>query len=343
MSGSESNNNIIIRFEVQIPQSAASQAPILIQGAEAAKSSSAGPAASSSPTSPQPIAGREAAQVKTESPAMPAAQAAPIAATPLAAMAPSIPTTASFAVDQPTNPAKVDPAGNICVTASNDFCPDGHEPTAVFIKVMEPGDPIPASPPTGTPPVGATPAIITSPGTWHHLQVGGAKSLPPGTGVVLPWNQIVIWREFSCEPGVWFIEVLNRQGESSTGTNCTFSVAPTFETVAESWIVPISGFAGEGLEVFNRAFDLLRDTSAAHGCLSWMSEGDGVRQPRAELVGHSCRGAIEFRLLHAGRRVSYVIPRSQWNPVGMNSFRLHSRTGIPGQASIPTAVAILPG
>jgi hypothetical protein len=338
MSGSDSNNNIIIRFEIQIPQNAAAQAPILIQSADAARTSPASPSAGTSPTPPKAMSGGETAQARTASQALVAAQAAPVGATPSAALAPSSPTTTLFAVNQPTNPAKVDPSGNICVTASNDFCPDGHEPTAVFIKVMAPGDEIP-----GSPPVGSTPAIITSPGTWHHLQVGGASSLPPGTGVVLPWNQVVIWREFACEPGVWFIEVLNRQGESSTGTNCTFSVAPTFETVAESWIVPISGFAGEGLEVFNRAFDLQRDTSVAHGCLSWMSEGDGVRQPRAELVGHSCRGAIEFRLLHAGRRVSYVIPRSQWNPVGMNSFRLHSRMGIPGQASIPTAVAILPG
>ena len=55
--------------------------------------------------------------------------------------------------------------------------------------------------------------------------------------------------------------------------------------------------------------------------MAWAGGGDGVRQPRAELVGRACGcEPLELRLSYGGRTLRYRVQRAGFNPLGINQF-----------------------
>lgn len=313
MSDPSDPNNIVIRFEIQVPTRSGQLPAISVN----------------EPTSPH--------QALTD----PVQQ---LAAPEQKAPAPGT-TTSFYGIDNPPNPARVQSgdgaSGSICVSASNDFCPDLHKPTQVFILVQQPGVDIPS-----TPPGGASPATITAPGQWQHLGVAGARCLPPATAAILPWNHIIIWREYECAIGTWLIEILARQGVCAASTDCaywTIAARSIFDTVAHAWTLFAHGFRGERLEVFNGVSQLVRLGVAEPGQFCWLLDGDGRAQPRIALVGHSSGPEpFELSLEHEGRRIVYKLPREEWNPIGINRFRLHTVFAARGQFEIPPTLEIAP-
>lgn len=258
----------------------------------------------------------------------------------------------------PPDPALVKVAGS---GTSGSICASGSDPasasagicTEVYLLVQQPNTPISSSPPPG--------AVMTIPetdGSWEYNGVPGASCAWLGTGVLLPENQLVVWKRWSNLPD-YAISARSFHGQCSPRTNCdpiaevarrsvgAMAVAvPSREivdTVPAAWDVKVQGFEGEGVTPFNGSWNLIQFRHTAPGHLAWVTNGDSVLSPRVELFGQAC-GCTPFELRFSSRgcTISYRFHRENWNPVGINFSDTVMTSGLPAGAEFPGRVEVVP-
>lgn len=313
------DNRVIIKFEIQVP-TGGGQAPIVIN-----------PAPGPTPTPPQPAPG--------PSPPQPVSASTPIKLSPVLAALTSVGTPMLVKVNG------LETTGVVCIQATNDLDPICGAPTDVRVAIHAPGSNITATPSGDT----AAASVGGSFANWKATSVPGAKCNPPatGTGVGSARNELIIWRKYLGEPN-WSIEVILFHGVCSDETDCDSYLLPpaplppsAFDTVPASLELVGRGFGGF-LEKLNQPLRLKYVAKQQPGQARWESTGDGVHEPRAELVCRQTGDVCELRLYSAGRLIIYQLPPSSFQPLAANRLQWSGRRDGLENCKFPTDVQIVP-
>lgn len=241
-------------------------------------------------------------------------------------------------------------SGVICATASG----EDPVPSEVWLRIVAPGAPF-SGPDTfndtSPTPLGA-PVMMGDPPTyssWQADAVPNALCATPGTGIICPENDLVIWRKCQGDP-TFSVQIIRFRGECSATTDCedkcrgTSSVAASrlIETMACAYRIEARGFGGP-FAPLNGTWVVPRCPCAAEGYAAWASGGDGVHEPRIDLHGKLCGcDPWELRLCCGKCHVVYTCARDKFNPLGASRFVWCGERTSLSECVFPTELRVVP-